>query len=99
MREQFDLDERFRVSRKGTHLFFSLPILLTATYDTWLQHIEFKLDLIQQNAKFFLEVLHAQKSNTLEWVIIVLISFECVLMCLDMSGIGAKFFADFAYFQ
>ncbi|KAL3796966.1 hypothetical protein HJC23_000719 [Cyclotella cryptica] len=62
-------------------------------------HIEFKLDLIQQNAKFFLEVLHAQKSNTLEWVIIVLISFECVLMCLDMSGIGAKFFSDFAYFQ
>ncbi|KAL7520329.1 hypothetical protein ACHAWX_005055, partial [Stephanocyclus meneghinianus] len=74
MREQFDLDERFR-------------------------HIEFKLDLIQQNAKFFLEVLHAQKSNTLEWVIIVLISFECVLMCLDMSGIGAKFFSDFAYFK
>ena len=63
------------------------------------QHIEFKLDLIQQNAKFFLEVLHAQKSNTLEWVIIVLISFECVLMCLDMSGVGAKFFSDFTYFQ
>jgi hypothetical protein len=99
MREQFDLDERFRVSRQGTHLFFLLSILLITTHDTWLQHIEFKLDLIQQNAKFFLEVLHAQKSNTLEWVIIVLISFECVLMCLDMSGIGAKFFSDFAYFQ
>lgn len=51
--------------------------------------IEFKLNLIQQNSKFFLEVLHAQKSNTLEWVIIVLIGFECVLMILDMSGAGA----------
>ena len=53
------------------------------------QDIEFKLNLIQQNSKFFLEVLHAQKSNTLEWVIIVLIGFECVLMILDMSGAGA----------
>ena len=52
--------------------------------------IEFKLNLIQQNSKFFLEVLHAQKSNTLEWVIIVLIGFECVLMILDMSGAGAN---------
>jgi uncharacterized Rmd1/YagE family protein len=34
--------------------------------------------------------MHAQKSNTLEWVIIVLISFECVLMVMDMSGWGAK---------
>ncbi|KAL9183834.1 hypothetical protein ACHAXT_004690 [Thalassiosira profunda] len=50
--------------------------------------VEFKLDLIQQNAKFFLEVMHAQKSNSLEWIIIVLISFECVLMILDMSARG-----------
>jgi uncharacterized Rmd1/YagE family protein len=56
------------------------------------KHIEFKLDLIQQNAKFFLEVLHNQKSNTLEWIIIVLIGFECVLMCMDMSGAGPVFF-------
>lgn len=67
--------------------------------DERFKHIEFKLNLIQQNAKFFLEVLHAQKSNTLEWVIIVLISFECVLMCLDMSGLGAQFFGEFAYFK
>lgn len=58
-----------------------------------LKDIEFKLDLIQQNAKFFLEVMHAQKSNTLEWVIIVLISFECVLMIMDMSGLGEKMLA------
>ena len=52
------------------------------------EYIEYKLNLIQQNAKFFLEVLHNQKSNSLEWIIIVLISFECVLMVLDMSGMG-----------
>jgi hypothetical protein len=100
MREQFDLDERFRVSSVLHGKYFATLAWskLIIPY-IWSQHIEFKLDLIQQNAKFFLEVLHAQKSNTLEWVIIVLISFECVLMCLDMSGIGAKFFSDFAYFQ
>eukprot|EP00555_Chaetoceros_dichaeta_P015117 CAMPEP_0198262072 /NCGR_PEP_ID=MMETSP1447-20131203/10638_1 /TAXON_ID=420782 /ORGANISM="Chaetoceros dichaeta, Strain CCMP1751" /LENGTH=504 /DNA_ID=CAMNT_0043950173 /DNA_START=149 /DNA_END=1662 /DNA_ORIENTATION=+ len=53
------------------------------------EHIEFKLNLIQQNAKFFLEILQSQKSNALEWIIIVLIAFECVLMILDMSGIGS----------
>lgn len=51
-------------------------------------HIEFKLNLIAQNAKFFLEILHNQKTNTLEWIIIVLITFECALMILDMSGMG-----------
>ena len=30
------------------------------------EYIEFKLNLIQQNAKFFLEILHNQKSDTLE---------------------------------
>ena len=57
------------------------------------EHIEFKLDLIQQNAKFFLEVLQSQKSNSLEWIIIVLIAFECILMCLDMSGVGSDLFS------
>lgn len=57
--------------------------------------IEFKLNLIQQNAKFFLGLLHHQKSNSLEWVIIVLIAFEGVLMCLDMSGLGTVAFKAF----
>ncbi|KAL3910957.1 MAG: hypothetical protein SGARI_001877 [Bacillariaceae sp.] len=60
------------------------------------EHIEFKLNLIQQNAKFFLEVLSNQKSNSLEWIIIVLIMFECVLMCMEMSGVGEPFFNYFA---
>jgi len=52
--------------------------------------IEFKLNLIQQNAKFFLEVMQNQKSSTLEWIIIVLIAFECGIMILDMSGLGSN---------
>mmetsp|Transcript_4145 Transcript_4145/g.6108 ORF Transcript_4145/g.6108 Transcript_4145/m.6108 type:complete len:82 (-) Transcript_4145:73-318(-) len=56
------------------------------------RHIEDKLELIQTNAKFFLEILHNQKSNSLEWIIIVLISFECTLMILEMSGMGISFF-------
>lgn len=56
------------------------------------EHIEFKLDLIQQNAKFFMEVLHNQKSYALEWTIAALISFECLLMILEMSGSGAPMF-------
>jgi uncharacterized Rmd1/YagE family protein len=61
--------------------------------DMRFEHIEFKLNLIQQNAKFFLDVLSQQKSNTLEWIIIVLIMFECVLSCAEMSGAGEHFFA------
>ena len=59
------------------------------------EHIEFKLNLIQQNAKFFLEILHNQKSDFLEWIIIVLIGFECLLMMLDMSGFGENIFDMF----
>eukprot|EP00934_Nitzschia_sp_Nitz4_P003592 Nitzschia sp. Nitz4//scaffold133_size116822//95100//96173//NITZ4_003820-RA/size116822-processed-gene-0.39-mRNA-1//1//CDS//3329535435//3582//frame0 len=60
--------------------------------DQRFEHIEFKLNLIEQNAKFFLEVLTHNKSNMQEWMIIVLIAFEAVLMCLDMSGAGPVFF-------
>lgn len=52
--------------------------------DQRFEHIEFKLDLIQQNAKFFLEILAHQKSNSLEIIIIVLIAFECMLMIAEM---------------
>ncbi len=59
------------------------------------QNIEFKLNLIQKNAKFFLEVLHHQKSNNLEWIIVVLILLECVLMIVEMSGTGEAFFQSY----
>ena len=61
--------------------------------DRRFEHIEFKLNLVQQNAKFFLEVLANQKSDSLEWIIIVLILLECVLMCIEMSGMGEPLFA------
>jgi len=54
--------------------------------------VEFKLNLIQQNAKFFLTILHNQKSDTLEWILILLIGFECILSIMDMSGVGASLF-------
>lgn len=54
--------------------------------------IQFKLDLIQQNSKLFLEVIHHQKSASVEWIIVGLIGVECVLMCLDMSGQGTVMF-------
>jgi uncharacterized Rmd1/YagE family protein len=64
--------------------------------DQRFEHIEFKLNLIQQNAKFFLEVLAHQKSTSLEWIIIVLIGVECMLMCMEMSGVGHVFFGSLA---
>jgi hypothetical protein len=68
-------------------------LLITSTQhefeiESRFEQIEFKLNLIQQNAKFFIDILHDQKSSTLEWIIIVLITFECALMILEMSGLG-----------
>ncbi|GMH50593.1 hypothetical protein TrRE_jg11400 [Triparma retinervis] len=56
------------------------------------ENLEFKLNLIQHNTRFFIEILHNQKSDKLEWIIIVLIGFESVLMIMDMSGVGEKVF-------
>jgi uncharacterized Rmd1/YagE family protein len=61
--------------------------------DERFDQIEYKLSLIQDNAKFFLDVLQSQKSNSLEWIIVILISVECVIMCTDMSGYGEVVFA------
>lgn len=60
--------------------------------DDRFENMEFKLNLIQTNAKFFLEVLHHQKSNNLEWIIVALILAECILMCVEMSGMGGTLF-------
>ncbi|TDH70328.1 hypothetical protein CCR75_003992 [Bremia lactucae] len=40
------------------------------------QNLNFKLELIQHNTKFFLEVLDSHKGARLEWYIIILISVE-----------------------
>lgn len=60
--------------------------------DDRFENIEFKLNLIQHNAKFFMEVLHHQSSNNLEWIIVVLILAECILMIVEMSGNSTHFF-------
>jgi uncharacterized Rmd1/YagE family protein len=62
--------------------------------DERFDQIEYKLSLIQDNAKFFLDVLQSQKSNSLEWIIVILISVECVIMCTDMSGYGGIIFSS-----
>jgi uncharacterized Rmd1/YagE family protein len=61
--------------------------------DERFDQIEYKLSLIQDNAKFFLDVMQSQKSNSLEWIIVILISVECVIMCTDMSGYGEVVFS------
>jgi len=46
--------------------------------------VEHKINHVQSNTKFFLEILNHQKSNKLEWIIIVLIAAEIVLSCVDL---------------
>jgi uncharacterized Rmd1/YagE family protein len=48
-------------------------------------HLDYKLDLIQTQVKFYLEILQNRKSDTLEWIIIVLISMEICVSLYDMS--------------
>ena len=60
--------------------------------DDRFQNLEFKLNLIQNNTRFFIEILHNQKANNAEWIIIGLIALESVLMVMDMSGVGEKVF-------
>ena len=50
-------------------------------------NLKYKLNLIQDNTKFFLEIMHNQKSNMLEWVIIVLISAEIVVCSMDLCDV------------
>jgi uncharacterized Rmd1/YagE family protein len=47
--------------------------------------VDFKLNLIQHNTKFFLELLHNQKSDRLEWIIIILIATEIMLTLADKA--------------
>lgn len=47
--------------------------------------VDIKLSLVHHNTKFFLEVLHNDKSNKLEWTIIVLIFGEIVVMVYELA--------------
>ena len=43
--------------------------------------VDFKIELIQHNTKFFLEVLHNQTAGRLEWAIVILLIIE-ILLCV-----------------
>ena len=49
--------------------------------------LDMKLNLIQDNLKYFLEILQARKSDALEWTIIVLIGVE---ICLSLYELASK---------
>jgi uncharacterized Rmd1/YagE family protein len=49
--------------------------------------LDMKLNLIQDNLKYFLEILQARKSDFLEWTIIVLIAVE---ICLSLYELGSR---------
>lgn len=46
--------------------------------------LDMKLNLIQDNLKYFLEILQNRKSDTLEWTIIVLIAMEICLTLYEL---------------
>ena len=56
--------------------------------------IEYKLNLIQENSEFFLQILQEENASTVEWIIIALICLEGVLMIVEMSGLGQVFFQN-----
>jgi len=43
-----------------------------------------KADYLQQNMRFFLELIHSQKGERLEWMIIILISLELLVSVLSL---------------
>lgn len=48
-----------------------------------------QFDLIQENLKYFLEIIQNKKSDFLEWTIIVLIAGEIAVSVYDMWSRGA----------
>ena len=49
------------------------------------QDLDYKLNLIQTQVKFYLKILQNRKSDFLEWTIIVLIALEICVSLYDMS--------------
>lgn len=47
--------------------------------------LSLKLDIIKDDTRFFLEVLHNNKSTKLEWIIIILIAGEMVIGILGLG--------------
>ena len=48
-----------------------------------------KIEFLQHNMRFLLEIMNSHKSERLEWMIIILISFELLVSLYSLS-IGAR---------
>lgn len=48
--------------------------------------LDMKLNLVQDNLKYFLEILQNRKSDTLEWIIIILIGVEIALSVYELGS-------------
>ncbi|KAK2079665.1 hypothetical protein QBZ16_002060 [Prototheca wickerhamii] len=51
--------------------------------DARFKTLDMKLNLVQDNIKYFLEIFQNRKSTTLEWIIIVLIAMEICLSLIE----------------
>ncbi|KDD75943.1 hypothetical protein H632_c425p1 [Helicosporidium sp. ATCC 50920] len=51
--------------------------------------LDMKLNFVQDNLKYFLEIIQNRKNNTLEWIIIFLIGAEIGLTLVNMAQHGA----------
>ncbi|CAM6121410.1 unnamed protein product [Calypogeia fissa] len=52
--------------------------------DERFESLDFKLNIIQHNVRFFLEILQNRKSDTLEWIIILLITGDICVALYDI---------------
>lgn len=53
--------------------------------DQRFKDLSLKLEIIRDNTKFCLEMMHNQKASQLEWTIIILIAVEIVIGLLGLS--------------
>ncbi|CAM9258245.1 unnamed protein product [Chrysoparadoxa australica] len=59
------------------------------------ENLKYKLDVVTHNTKFILEMVHHAKSDKLEWIIIILISFEIMVALADMAGFDPRKLSEY----
>lgn len=58
--------------------------------DERFESLDFKLNIIQHNVRFFLDILQNRKSDTLEWIIILLIAGEICVSLYEIISTAMK---------
>lgn len=58
--------------------------------DERFESLDFKLNIIQHNVRFFLDILQKRKSDTLEWIIILLIAGEICIGLYEIISAAMK---------